>query len=131
MSTQLNRRAVLAGAAALPAVSVPALVAGADPDPIFAAIEAHRAARKRLDTEAFDDADDCPEWHEANDATDRAAADLAETKPVTIAGAAALMRYIVEIEEQRELPDVLGRDDWASDLHRSLADALEEMAVRS
>jgi len=41
MSTEVNPRAILAGAAALPATALPAV---AEPDPVFAAIEAHRRA---------------------------------------------------------------------------------------
>ena len=37
----MNPRAILAGAAALPATALPAV---AEPDPVFAAIEAHRRA---------------------------------------------------------------------------------------
>jgi hypothetical protein len=41
----MNRRAVLAGTAALPALAIiPATVLGAAADPIFAAIEKHRQA---------------------------------------------------------------------------------------
>jgi hypothetical protein len=36
MSTTIDRRAILAGAAALPAISIPAVAV--EPDPIFAAI---------------------------------------------------------------------------------------------
>jgi hypothetical protein len=128
--SEMNRRAVLAGAASA-AVTLPALADPAEPDPIFAAIEAHRACRERLETGQYDDADDCPKWHKANDATDKAADILSKTKPVTIGGAAALMRYVVEIEKRAELPDVFGDDAWPSFMHRTLADALEDMAVRS
>jgi hypothetical protein len=41
MTATSTRRAVLAGAAAIPALSLPAIAA---PDPIFAAIESHRQA---------------------------------------------------------------------------------------
>lgn len=50
MSTTTSRRAVLAGAAALPALGVPSAgraFSAAKPDPIFAVIEAHRAASLR------------------------------------------------------------------------------------
>jgi hypothetical protein len=42
MPTTMNRRAILAGAASLPAISVPAFAKSTDP--VFAAIEAHRLA---------------------------------------------------------------------------------------
>ena len=43
-----SRRAILAGAAALPALAVPAALAASPADPIFAAIESHRAARREV-----------------------------------------------------------------------------------
>src|SRR5450759_4575557 len=42
MTMTTSRRAVLAGAAALPALSLPALAIPAQVDPVFAAIEEHR-----------------------------------------------------------------------------------------
>lgn len=42
--TTATRRAILAGAASLPALAIPAAAAIAGPDPIFAAIECHRSA---------------------------------------------------------------------------------------
>src|SRR5450759_1093799 len=42
MTMTTSRRAVLAGAAALPALSLPALAIPAQVDPVFAAIEYHR-----------------------------------------------------------------------------------------
>jgi hypothetical protein len=42
MSTKLDRRAVLAATAALPAIALPATAA--EPDPIFAVLSAHREA---------------------------------------------------------------------------------------
>jgi hypothetical protein len=42
MSTHtLSRRSIVAGAAALPVAAVPAIASAIEPDPIFAAIEAH------------------------------------------------------------------------------------------
>jgi hypothetical protein len=46
MSNSMNRRAILAGAATLPAISIPAL--GTEPDPAFAAVEAYKTASTRL-----------------------------------------------------------------------------------
>jgi hypothetical protein len=43
MTIRTSRRAILAGAAALPALAMPA-IADLTPDPIYAAIDAHRAA---------------------------------------------------------------------------------------
>jgi hypothetical protein len=44
MSIDINRRAIVAGAAALPAVSLTAIAAPSAADPIFATIEAYRKA---------------------------------------------------------------------------------------
>lgn len=44
MTINTSRRAVLAGAAALPSLALPAIGATVEADPIFAAIERHRAA---------------------------------------------------------------------------------------
>jgi|GraSoiStandDraft_30_1057271.scaffolds.fasta_scaffold667356_1 hypothetical protein len=41
--SDINRRAILAGAATLPAISIPAL--GTEPDPAFAAVEAYNIRR--------------------------------------------------------------------------------------
>lgn len=46
-----SRRAILVGAASLPALAIPALATQAEPDPIFAMIERHREAER-----AFNDA---------------------------------------------------------------------------
>jgi hypothetical protein len=46
-TTSLSRRRLIAGAAALPATALPATAA--EPDPIFAVIEAHRAPLQAFD----------------------------------------------------------------------------------
>jgi hypothetical protein len=98
----MSRRAALIGAAAVPAaVALPALAAAAEPDPIFAAIELHRAAAERwqiLANESPKGEADYPVFQEDfndagsdnNDAVDA----LAETVPTTMAGVVALFDYI-------------------------------------
>jgi hypothetical protein len=49
MTSKSTRRAILAGAAALPALAVPAIAAPIDADPILAAIDAHKRAYAELD----------------------------------------------------------------------------------
>ena len=50
MSDKLNRRTILAGAAAVPALAIPAagaastLATASEPDPVFATVAAHREA---------------------------------------------------------------------------------------
>jgi hypothetical protein len=158
MSTDLNRRAILAGAASLPAASIPAIAA--EPDPIFAAIEAHARAHiahcAALDYAAEEhwlpdgsrcQSPDCPELlareDEAGDACGveaDATRLMVRTCPTTPAGAAALLKYIVEHEERVDegcITEVLmnvreGYDDELAGqrLLKTLATALERM-VRS
>jgi len=54
MTTTTSRRAVLAGAATMPALAVPAIATAAEPDPIFAAIERHRSAWAALESHCGD-----------------------------------------------------------------------------
>jgi hypothetical protein len=92
MSTKLNRRAVLAGAAAATAIPVAALpISGADP--IYAAID----ARKRM-LAAFsaaltvsEDADGEADWN--------ATRVMLSTPPTTLDGLRALVRYVMECEQ--------------------------------
>jgi hypothetical protein len=112
--TNLSRRAILAGAASVPALALPAAVAIAappptpvvktaaviEPDPILAAIAEHR----RLDDEQFemwcvlqDDEEDNPVWNDkhsrASDAAHEAAWTLTKIRPTTPTGATALFTY--------------------------------------
>jgi hypothetical protein len=111
--TNLSRRAILAGAASVPALALPTAVAIAlpatpvvnaaaaiEPDPIIAAIAEHR----RLDDEQFemwsdlqDRDDDDPvsrdKHSRASDAAHKAAWALTEIRPTTAAGATALFTY--------------------------------------
>ncbi len=113
MTTKTSRRAILAGAAALPALAIipAAALAAVDNDPIFAAIEGHKAAylasmaASRIQSNMVD-AEFSPEYDpikceaahaaaRAADAADAAAAEaLATIRPTTIAGLLALMRHV-------------------------------------
>lgn len=97
-----TRRSVLAGAAAatIPTAAI-ASVTSAVPDPIFAAIERHRALYlKRLVTSnKYCDFDDEKDW--AADTASRQAVKAAgraiiETTPTTMAGVLALLDYVRE-----------------------------------
>jgi hypothetical protein len=109
MSTH-SRRAILAGIAAAPAVTVPAIAIAAAPDPIFAAIKHYKAAVKTRDTaqrRCWDfstkgplrhlpqDAPECLQAEEdhsnAIDAEFEALNDLLDTQPTSLAGFAALL----------------------------------------
>jgi hypothetical protein len=93
MKSHTTRRAVLAGAAALPALAIiPATaIAAGGVDPIFAAIERHRAVRASF-WESNDMPEDvmdlrCKEHHQA-------LAVLLSTRPTTIAGCIAILRHL-------------------------------------
>ena len=161
-SKAITRRAVVAGAAALAstagATPLPAPVPGAAPDPVLAAIAAHRAAVTALDAAAlhlsrvedgsFDDggadrgsgADDDPvllaadaAFDAASDAEARAAWALARARPASPTAAAALLRYAGDVEAKGvDWPDPPEDDDggdWAATFHHNLAAALDAMFV--
>ena len=103
MTSKTTRRAILAGAAALPALAIiPATaIAAGGVDPIFAAIERHRAVRASF-WESNDMPEDvmnlrCKEHHQA-------LAVLLSTRPTTIAGCIAILRHfdhhLAEYEEE-------------------------------
>jgi len=92
----LSRRAILAGAASVPAIALPAVAAMAAslPDPIFAAIETARAAEAVCN--AVDENDDAidaavDEYWEARSA-------LARTVPTTQDGLMALTSFVLEAQ---------------------------------
>lgn len=114
-----NRRAFVAGAAAVIALPVSG-ASGRTPDPIFAAIEAHKQSAVRFDAclgrqsaleqviphdkrSVWADAEtDDPRWSEAKVALDEAsdemyaiARDLLQTDITTVAGVVAFLDYIV------------------------------------
>jgi hypothetical protein len=115
----MNRRTILAGAAALPAMSISALGANTEPDPIYAAIQRYRdtyGAHGKVLEVAYDPVNADYEAREA----------LLEIQPKTIAGAAALLRYSWEFSEQPGEEDLWG-EAGGYELHRHLALALERM----
>lgn len=129
MSARMNRRTVLAGAAAA-AVPVPVLAAA---DPIYAAIEAHRRAdtaflaRCMLEDDLvergvrLDPATDdfrTPEMIAVVNASIAARASLANTTPTTTAGLAAYLDYVLTMSSDEFLFD---GDDETIDFLRSLA----------
>jgi RES domain-containing protein len=134
MQSLINRRATLAGAASLPAMSISAVA-----DPIYATIEEHRRlfAVRGATLESNDDWDS-PKAMAASEAEWQAADRLLNTRPVTVAGVAALLRYLYEFE--REHPDTFwcGPDGswgeaedgrvWAFMLHCRAAEALEALS---
>ena len=102
MSSTTSRRAILAGAAMLPAISLPALAA-AEPDPIFAAIEKMKATDaahgRRCEGEPEVRGPEYEAWYEAQGIACYAAADARDemlaTVPTTVAGAVAMLDAVL------------------------------------
>ena len=122
MSDKLNRRTILAGAAAVPVLTLPAAgvasmpVAASEPDPVFAMVAAHREAfvehmrAARLDGKLMRSDPGAEATGAALDAADEvyqeATWKLSEVVPTTMAGVVALLRYLEEFQEQAiELPE--------------------------
>lgn len=141
----LSRRAAMAGiasAVALPtAVGIPTTAAASD-DPVFALIEAKRAADvahgDAIDVQ--DDADaryghDSQQAWDADEACEEAchgamdaAWQLAVTAPTTLAGVAAILRFANQHEDEGfEWPDTdrMGREGWHYKLRTTMASAIE------
>lgn len=136
MPSQIGRRALLCGLAAIPGSA--ALVAAAAPpalataaDPIFAAIELHRAANAAHDAaiaeqgrleleygfdEGFDDLTEQP-CHEENEAFEA----MVSTVAATIPGLAAKLDYLSAIAD--------GRDAWMLEERRCGALLIESFAA--
>ena len=140
MTTQSTRRCVLAGIAAVPAVSLPVLAPPTESDPIFALIEAHRAAHAEYDRayrEGITDEREADMTRLRYAAYDLAAR-LVSTLPTTVAGVGALLAYYAErTGENRwgsvfptELPDVEGRErPFEYFLARSAAKAIDRIVA--
>jgi hypothetical protein len=126
-------------------------------DPIIALIEAHRracaetcAAYKRLSVVEDElmagvrvsagEAENDPRWIAANDAAgdalavqDDLAVKLLQTQPTTIAGAAALLTYYVDVATTTQpeivFPELDGKRDFVYFIVRNVAAALNKMAA--
>ena len=118
--------AALPALAMLPAAAVP--LAESSDDPIFAAIERHRAVYAAHIAGVEADLDD--HWHEASsNAEIGAAMALVADPPTTLAGAAALTAYALEYKlSDLSWPDT-GPDDFAAALLRSLNSTLSGGAM--
>ena len=97
MTTTSSRRTILAGAATMPALAIPAgtLATRFSFGPVFAAIENHRVKEARISTLAAGADNDLPDeiadvlYHEEWTALNELA-----TTPTTLQGCAAASRYI-------------------------------------
>jgi hypothetical protein len=87
-----TRRAILIGAAAVPALSLP--VIAAEPDPVFAAIERHRIAETAFRGSGQSD----DELNERGSMSWKLYCELLATGPTTVAGCSALSRHIEAYE---------------------------------
>ncbi|HEX3339447.1 MAG TPA: hypothetical protein VHT68_09765 [Pseudolabrys sp.] len=91
-ATRSTRRAILAGAVAIPALEIPALATGLDP--VISAIERAREANAAVQALSLCDDDEinavCDMWRDAHRAAFR-------TVPTTAAGAVALIGYAIEV----------------------------------
>jgi hypothetical protein len=103
--SNMNRRAILAGAATLPAISITAL--GSEPDPAFAAIEAYKTAfdafiarcRYEDDHVKLEPAPDdvrTPEMVALVNSSIATRQALAATVPTTMAGLVAVLKCVIE-----------------------------------
>jgi hypothetical protein len=91
---------ILAGAAAFPTLAVPALASGTPDDPIFALIEQHRMADRACD--ATDKDQDIPD--ELGEQLYQCKVRLAITKPTTLGGVIAVLRYQHEVSDSWGVP---------------------------
>jgi hypothetical protein len=144
----LSRRAILAGAASVPALALPAVgkSASAEPDPILAAIEAHRRAWvdldpcSELDSMAHKGNEEAvQELDRLNKGLDAAVVNLLNIAPTTIGGVAAVLAYAAEFASNDDgagWPDGeawIGKHKlrWEVILRRNLSKTLQTMAVQS
>ena len=125
--SNLSRRHLVTTAAALPVLAVPALAAEAEHDPVIAMVENCRTAYARLGQVCKRepvDANGRPErgaredeWRqeqaEAGDEYHELESALFATVPRTQAGAAALVRYHLEIN--RDFLSSAANDGWAEE----------------
>jgi hypothetical protein len=120
MSKSHSRRAILAGIATAPALATPTLaLTSAYPDPVFAAIERHRAAAEahtatvdeQAKLELADISKDDPRWQDFERRSDAIYDQLEEARrqlfeaPTGFAGLVALFEHM---EAEREA----GNGDW-------------------
>jgi hypothetical protein len=105
MTTTTSRRSVIVGTAALPALAMPAIASSAS-DPIFAAIERHRqieaayvaACNEPIGDEATEQATEARVNGHCHGSSN-ALGELVAMTPTTVAGCAAVLRYL-ETHEQ-------------------------------
>jgi hypothetical protein len=150
-STNMSRRALVAGVAAVPAATVlapPIIAATADagPDPIYAVIEKYRIVhaaflarcryeddQEKLGNELILALDDCrtPEMVAIVTASIAARAELANSSPTTLAGLAAHLDLVLSLSDELEEFFFQNADDGdqITAFVRSLERAARKMAA--
>ena len=127
-----TRRAVLADAAALPALSLPAIALSAQVDPIFAAIERHRKTEAAF-AASSEGSGNCSD--ELCDKSSDAYVALVKMTPATLAGCAALLRHLEAHERSYDRVALLSNHNHAKvaarDLLSRIAAMLASKAVQS
>jgi hypothetical protein len=145
----INRRSLVASAAALPALAMPAAAdqLAHEPDPIFAAIEKYRVADATFIAHCYYEDNlagsghklspapndfRTPEMVAAVEASRAARAELAKTAPTTLAGMVAYLDYVASASDKLdellfEHDDGEGNDE-ARDFVRSLARSAKQIA---
>ena len=103
---------------------MPILAHTAEADPIYAAIERHKKAYAAHGATLADGCDDATATAASHADIDARNA-LLEIRPTTVAGAAALMRYAWEFEQQPGEGSLWYVDEGISDLCGHLALSLE------
>jgi hypothetical protein len=111
MNATPNRRGLLLGAltagAAATVAAIPAMAAPSEADPVFALLEAHKAAWARL-LETENRTDDYEALEEAGGAADAAFNEITTTPPTTVAGMRAVMKYLIDLDGHMDyLPALL------------------------
>jgi len=119
MTTTTTRRAVLAGIPAAALVPTAAVAVTVADDPIFAAIEAHKAAfidKAKVGLVYSDMRSDHPEHDEtywenedASDVLHEMTGRLVETEPTTMAGLLAFLDYVAAFKD-----GAIGVEGWRS-----------------
>jgi hypothetical protein len=127
ITSTTSRRAMLAGAVSLAAA--PAFASTA-PDPIYAAIEAHSAARAifwtpvpgETDTEADE------RLTRTSEQADESFMDFLETEPTTLAGCVAALRHVHQHVAEYEDPESNIMGNCTEDLQQAGAGFIEMIA---
>ena len=124
MQSHINRRAILAGAASLPATALPALPALAEPDPIFAVLKRHLEG-EAIRTRAWDSEDEERLMDAAWEKLDYEGL-FVTTAPTTLAGLRAVIEFALT-DRSRYLQDAF--EDVGDAFLENVLECLENLAA--